>query len=73
MTAKLLKKWLTIAFIFFFIPIVTAGSLEKQGIDLQKKTLAAVRAGAAPKIDGVLDDEIWQKGTLATDFVMYNP
>ncbi|HUW92124.1 MAG TPA: DUF5916 domain-containing protein [Bacteroidales bacterium] len=59
--------------ILFFTFSGRAAAQERQGIDLQKKIINAVRADAAPRIDGVPDDEIWQKGALATDFIMYNP
>lgn len=59
-----------------FILFTVSGPAWAQEIptaDLRKKILTAVRADVPPKIDGVPDDEAWQKGALATDFVMYNP
>lgn len=39
----------------------------------QKKTLEAVRIENAPKIDGLLDDAIWQSLPAYGDFFMYEP
>jgi len=38
-----------------------------------KKQLNIVRAEKAPKIDGVLDDKVWEKAEIATDFVSFRP
>ena len=37
------------------------------------KKLAAVRTSIAPKIDGVLDDEVWKNVPVAADFVENQP
>jgi hypothetical protein len=37
------------------------------------KILQATKTTVAPKIDGVLDDEIWKTTPIATDFVELNP
>jgi hypothetical protein len=42
-------------------------------IDLSTKKTNAVRVGIAPKIDGKLDEEVWQKGMIAGDFIQYTP
>lgn len=39
----------------------------------EKKTLEAVRIDETPKIDGILDDAIWQTLTPYNDFNMYEP
>ncbi|MEO1436134.1 MAG: DUF5916 domain-containing protein [Bacteroidota bacterium] len=38
-----------------------------------KRTLQAVRVEEAPKIDGKMDDAVWQKAAPATDFVQQRP
>ncbi len=38
-----------------------------------KKTLNISRADTAPKIDGKLDDVIWQNAEIATDFIQFRP
>lgn len=40
---------------------------------LAKKTVTAIRADAKPKVDGRLDEAIWNEVRPATDFVVYNP
>lgn len=37
------------------------------------KKLQATKTTVAPKIDGVLDDEVWKAAPIATDFVELNP
>lgn len=39
----------------------------------EKKSLTIQRASDAPKIDGVLDDFIWENAEIATDFVSFKP
>lgn len=39
----------------------------------EKKTLNIEKTNIAPKIDGVLDDEVWKNVEIATDFVQYDP
>ena len=39
----------------------------------QHRSLQAARVDQAPKIDGVLDDEVWKKAPEATDFVQNFP
>lgn len=42
-------------------------------LKIAKKTYAAQRISDAPKIDGILDDAIWEPIPIATDFVMVQP
>src|SRR6187431_1651944 len=39
----------------------------------QTRNMPAVKADHAPKIDGVLDDAVWQTATVATDFIQNFP
>jgi hypothetical protein len=39
----------------------------------EKKTLNIEKTNITPKIDGVLDDEVWKNVEIATDFVQYDP
>ena len=39
----------------------------------EKKTMEAVRTENAPKIDGILDDELWKSLPAYGDFKMYEP
>lgn len=44
-----------------------------QSFAQDKKTLNIKRSDNAPKIDGVLDDAIWQNAEIATDFIQFRP
>lgn len=37
------------------------------------KTLAAKRTTTAPKIDGIINEDIWKNAPLATDFIAFQP
>ena len=39
----------------------------------EKKQLQIERATLAPKIDGILNDAVWQSANVATDFVQFRP
>ncbi|WP_040249263.1 DUF5916 domain-containing protein [Psychroserpens mesophilus] len=39
----------------------------------EKKKLQIERATIAPKIDGILDDEVWTSAEIATDFIQFRP
>ncbi|WP_299335204.1 DUF5916 domain-containing protein [uncultured Psychroserpens sp.] len=39
----------------------------------EKKTLNITRTEKAPKIDGILDDDIWKNAEIATDFIQFRP
>ncbi len=51
------------------------GALLAQGPDGQRpeKTMIAVRADTPPRIDGVLDDQVWQHAPIATGFIQHEP
>jgi Domain of unknown function (DUF5916)/Carbohydrate family 9 binding domain-like len=42
-------------------------------ISAQQKSFQAVKVKSAPRIDGVLDDVIWQNVPVATDFIINSP
>jgi len=52
-----------------------AGALCAQALDgtRPEKTMIAVRANTPPKIDGVLDDEVWQHAQFTTGFTQREP
>ncbi len=56
-------------FIFSFILLLSCFSSFAQ----EKKSIEAVRISTPPKIDGVLDDEIWKSIPAANDFNMWQP
>ncbi len=55
-------------FILFLLIIVTSTTFSQE-----KKSIEAIRINTPPKIDGTLDDEIWQSLPVATDFNMFQP
>lgn len=42
-------------------------------VSSQVKTLVAVKVQQAPVIDGELNDEVWKKAPVATNFIQYSP
>ncbi len=46
---------------------------KEQDSTITKKIIDAVRVDVAPKIDGILNDEVWQKAPFATDFIQNSP
>ncbi|WP_435263652.1 DUF5916 domain-containing protein [Tenacibaculum sp. nBUS_03] len=46
---------------------------NSQSLNSNRKKIEAVRTTAAPKIDGVIDDESWKSAEVAKDFVMMRP
>ncbi|HRE51660.1 MAG TPA: DUF5916 domain-containing protein [Flavitalea sp.] len=55
-----------IVFIYFLLICQFAGIA-------QAKTLQAIRVDEAPRIDGILDEPIWQSAPYATDFITRSP
>ncbi len=55
-------------FLFFAFILVTTTHWSQE-----KKTLEATRISTPPKIDGQLDDTVWQSLTAYGDFNMYEP
>ena len=43
------------------------------GFSQDKKNIEAVRISTPPKIDGILDDVIWENIPIASDFNMWQP
>ncbi len=63
-----MKRILSLFFSLFFILSGVIGQTS------EKKQYKAVKLTVAPKIDGVLDDEAWEKdGTWTDDFTQYEP
>ena len=63
----LMKRiFITLFLILIFLPV-------NFGQDPEKKTYNATRVSTSPLIDGILDDELWQSGTWAGDFIQNEP
>ncbi|WP_299228023.1 DUF5916 domain-containing protein [uncultured Psychroserpens sp.] len=43
------------------------------GVSQGKKQLQIERTTTPPKIDGILDDAVWQNANIATNFIQYQP
>jgi hypothetical protein len=54
-----------LTFIFFFVFLQICAQ--------DKKKLNITRTELAPKIDGILNDEIWKDAEIATDFIQFKP
>ena len=50
-----------------------AGTAESAGILTGRPRVTAVRADEPPRIDGLLDDAIWQRATRLTEFMQIRP
>ena len=57
-------------FLILFLICVNASAQEKRPI---KKRINAVKISTAPKIDGVLNDKIWNNIPVATNFIQFDP
>ncbi len=68
-------KWvLILLLIFLFLFILSHSDLFAQETDEDTiKSITAVRANPGVKIDGVLDEEFWQKAPRSGDFTQYQP
>jgi len=63
LTFTIMKKPLFIIFLLF--NLLTAAQSKKQ--------YTITRATSAPKIDGVLNDTIWQEAQMASNFIQFRP
>lgn len=61
-----------LSFLFsFFIQLTNAQDKEKNLSE--RKSYQALRIHNSPKIDGLLEDEVWQKANTASNFMMVEP
>ena len=65
--------------IFILAAMTAATGLAVDGKDskgdplLRQKSISAVKIDNPPLIDGKLDDQVWFKADVATDFIQYSP
>ncbi|WP_298511601.1 DUF5916 domain-containing protein [uncultured Kordia sp.] len=57
--------------VFVLLLSFTVSSFAQDSIP--KKTYNIKRTTTPPKIDGILDDEVWKNADIATDFVQFRP
>lgn len=62
-------KYLNFIFLLFSLHIVSA----QEGDSISRKKIDAIRITEAPKIDGVLDELIWNSASVATNFIEREP
>lgn len=48
-------------------------SLATSYAQAQHRQINAIKSSHAPRIDGILDDSVWQKAPIATDFITNSP
>jgi hypothetical protein len=58
-----------VKYIFFLFLILSYCSFAQQ----QTKSYTAIAVSAPPKIDGLLNEEVWSKNVPITDFVQFEP
>lgn len=58
---------------FAFLTIFIISFCFKANAQVTKKQLQIQRAIEAPKIDGILDDQVWANAQEATDFIQFRP
>ena len=66
-----------LALAFFLLSSLALSALEKHNFSKEPKRegyiLQAIRVNAPPKIDGFLQEEIWKKALVATNFIQKQP
>ncbi|WP_334113328.1 DUF5916 domain-containing protein [Paucihalobacter sp.] len=65
------ERLFKILIICMFVNFITVNSLSAQSKD--KKVLNIIRAVTPPIIDGILNDDIWQRAEKAQNFTQYKP
>ena len=76
--AKLTLLFTTIAMVVSLSSVIAAdkditSNIKGNNPAFDRKKLPAVKVDRPPKINGNLDDPIWQKAYIATDFIQYSP
>lgn len=68
-------KWILISsLIFLFFLLLSHSDLFGQKTDEDTlKSITAVKVNGGAKIDGILDEEFWQKAPRSGDFIQYQP
>ncbi len=68
-----MKPFYTTLFLYFLLGIFSTENLLAQVDTSGRNILTAIYTNQAPKIDGVLDDSIWQTAPIATNFTENSP
>jgi len=59
-------------FFFFFVGWLCK-PLQARDNDNSRRSFPAVRTHTPPRIDGIIDDDVWQKAIPVSDFLMHEP
>ena len=65
--------FISLVFIISSLPGFSSDSKKDSNPLLHRKSMVAVKVATAPKVDGILDDEIWKEANEASDFIQYSP
>jgi hypothetical protein len=60
-------------FLLFIVAISFLSNFTVKALNNEKKTLEIVKVEHGPKIDGVLDEDVWLQAAVAKDFTQYEP
>jgi len=68
-------KWILILILFFlfFLLLSYFDALAQKTDEDTVKSITAVRANPGAEIDGILDEDFWQRAPRSGDFVQYQP
>ena len=69
----MVQKLLLLLYLLLCVHDIFAQEVKKTESHLEKKKLVAVRTEKSPKIDGFLDDLVWQNVPIATNFIELRP
>ena len=58
---------------FLVIIVLLAFTLKIKAINDDKRNLEIVKVDESPKIDGILDDDVWKNAAVAKDFIQFEP
>lgn len=56
-----------------FLFVLCIWGIKSFALNNEKRTIDIVKVNHAPKIDGILNDDVWSKAAVAKDFFQYEP
>lgn len=69
----MIKKGDHIRIFFVLCLFLSVACIQKTFSQIAKKEINAIRVSEPPKIDGILDETVWDNVPEATDFLQYEP
>ncbi len=64
---------LKLALLIFLFSLLNIDAQKFENDNIIRKKITAIKTSSAPKIDGILDEEIWQNAPIAKDFTERRP